>query len=257
LVELSIVLVIIGLLASGVMVGQDMIRAAELRSVTTEKDQIQTAVNIFESKYDAIPGDMNNATAFWGVMPTGTCNNSAAGASGSNGTQTCNGNGDKNITRAIPVANSNSEMVLFWQHLNNAGLIKGQFFGVFTGAWEDAENCYASKLCGNCVWHPNNINVTVSDTIDFEGNFGNTLIIANTSSHSTSSYPALTPTEAYNIDKKIDDGTAGLGEVVTREFNGVNCNSVAASNSVAIAESAIYNLAYKDIACQLQFKNMW
>jgi prepilin-type N-terminal cleavage/methylation domain-containing protein len=72
LVELSIVLMIIGLLVSGILVGKDMIRAAELRSITSEKDQFQTAVNLFKNKYLGLPGDLSNATAFWGVMPTGT-----------------------------------------------------------------------------------------------------------------------------------------------------------------------------------------
>lgn len=36
LVELSIVLVILGLLVGGVLTGQSLIRAAELRSVSTE-----------------------------------------------------------------------------------------------------------------------------------------------------------------------------------------------------------------------------
>jgi prepilin-type N-terminal cleavage/methylation domain-containing protein len=132
LVELSIVLLIIGLLASGILVGQDMIRAAELRSITTEKDQIQTAVMLFKNKYLGLPGDLSNATAFWGTMPTGTCPN----ASGGNGTQTCNGNGDGNII-INAVLNYNSESVLIWQHLSNAGLIEGKYTGIWT-AWSKA-----------------------------------------------------------------------------------------------------------------------
>ena len=46
LVELSIVLVILGLLTGGILTGQSLIRAAELRAVTTEFEQYQTAVNM-------------------------------------------------------------------------------------------------------------------------------------------------------------------------------------------------------------------
>jgi prepilin-type N-terminal cleavage/methylation domain-containing protein len=113
LVELSIVLMIIGLLVSGILVGKDMIRAAELRSITSEKDQIQTAVNLFKNKYLGLPGDLSNATDFWGTMPTGTCSNTAAGASGGTGTQTCNGDGDGIIDLSF-VANGNPEFMLFW-----------------------------------------------------------------------------------------------------------------------------------------------
>ncbi|MFM7859741.1 MAG: type II secretion system protein, partial [Flammeovirgaceae bacterium] len=64
LAEISIVIMIIGLLVSGILVGQDMIRAAEMRSILTEKDKIVTKVNLFRNKYLALPGDMSNATEF-------------------------------------------------------------------------------------------------------------------------------------------------------------------------------------------------
>ena len=68
LVELSIVLVILGLLTGGILTGQNLIRAAELRSVVTEFQTYQTAVMTFRDKYFALPGDMTNATDFWGEM---------------------------------------------------------------------------------------------------------------------------------------------------------------------------------------------
>ncbi|MGB1540395.1 MAG: prepilin-type N-terminal cleavage/methylation domain-containing protein, partial [Rickettsiales bacterium] len=61
LVELSIVLVILGLLTGGILGGQSLIRAAELRSVSKEYEKYQTAINIFKDKYFALPGDFNNA----------------------------------------------------------------------------------------------------------------------------------------------------------------------------------------------------
>ncbi|MGB1539846.1 MAG: prepilin-type N-terminal cleavage/methylation domain-containing protein, partial [Rickettsiales bacterium] len=42
LVELSIVLVILGLLTGGILGGQSLIRAAELRSITVERDKFVT-----------------------------------------------------------------------------------------------------------------------------------------------------------------------------------------------------------------------
>ena len=64
LVELSIVLVILGLLIGGILTGQSLIRAAELRSVTTQYQGYVTAVNTFRDKYFALPGDMPNAIDF-------------------------------------------------------------------------------------------------------------------------------------------------------------------------------------------------
>jgi len=63
LIELSIVLVIIGLVASSVIIGQDMIHAAEVRAQITQIEKYQTAVNTFKGKYGFLPGDMPEPTA--------------------------------------------------------------------------------------------------------------------------------------------------------------------------------------------------
>src|SRR5579872_4320852 len=63
LLELAIVMVIIGLLVSGVLVGQDMIKAATLRSQLTQFSDLDTAVNTFNSKYGGIPGDYNQPSS--------------------------------------------------------------------------------------------------------------------------------------------------------------------------------------------------
>src|ERR1700691_726671 len=64
LIELSIVLVIIGLIVGGVLVGQDLIRAAEVRATISQIEKYNTAVNTFRGKYNnSIPGDMNSANA--------------------------------------------------------------------------------------------------------------------------------------------------------------------------------------------------
>ena len=63
LIELSIVLVIIGLIVGGIVAGKDMIRAAELRALLSQKDKFTSAVNIFKGKYNAVPGDMRYTEA--------------------------------------------------------------------------------------------------------------------------------------------------------------------------------------------------
>src|SRR5437879_2899141 len=63
LIELSIVLVIIGLIVGGVLVGQDLIKAAEIRATVAQIEKYNTAVNTFRNKYTGIPGDLLYATA--------------------------------------------------------------------------------------------------------------------------------------------------------------------------------------------------
>ena len=259
LVELSIVLMIIGLLVSGILVGKDMIRAAELRSITSEKDQIQTATMLFRNKYLGIPGDLINATAFWGVMPTGTCSGSAAGgASGGTGTQTCNGNGDGVINglSELTLTGSNTEQVLLWQHLSNAGLIEGKYTGIFTG-WSNANagEHYFSRSAKNNWYAPTYPGrVPLTDPTTFAGNdYGNSMVLHN---KGTATGVSLTPSEAWAIDKKIDDELPGIGQMVTRKRNGENCNTLPASDTTPSA-SYSYNLSYEGVACELEFKNMF
>jgi len=51
LVELAIVLVILGLLVGGVLTGRVLIRASELRTVTTQYQGNVTAARSFRDKY--------------------------------------------------------------------------------------------------------------------------------------------------------------------------------------------------------------
>ena len=101
LLELSIVLVIIGLLAGGILVGRDLIHAAELRSVVSDVDKFTAAANTFRLKYNCIPGDCTNATDYWGTDPGGcpdTPGNSVPK------TATCNGTGNGRLADSSDVA---------------------------------------------------------------------------------------------------------------------------------------------------------
>lgn len=83
LIELSIVLVIVALLAGGILVGQELIHAAYIRDAVSKVEKINTAVNTFRLKYNCLPGDCPNATQFF--------------AGSSQPEQVSNGNGDKGI----------------------------------------------------------------------------------------------------------------------------------------------------------------
>jgi len=63
LIEMSIVLVIIGLIVGAVLVGQDLIRAAEVRATIAQIEKYNTVVNTFRGKYGGLPGDLNASLA--------------------------------------------------------------------------------------------------------------------------------------------------------------------------------------------------
>jgi prepilin-type N-terminal cleavage/methylation domain-containing protein len=152
LIELSIVLVIVGLLAGSIVVGEKLIHAAELRAVASEFHNYQEAIATFKQKYNALPGDMPNATSLWGsdsggAIVVGTDANCKdfyySGVFPTAPTRaTCNGNGNGMIdvggagmvAVAGPVGGGgNKEGYRFWQHLANAGMVAGGYTGRGTG----------------------------------------------------------------------------------------------------------------------------
>jgi prepilin-type N-terminal cleavage/methylation domain-containing protein len=217
LVELAIVLVILGLLVGGVLSGRSLIRASELRTITTQQQQYVTAAHSFKEKYFYLPGDMPNATQLWG--PSSDC------TMADSGTLTCNGNGDgfvrslfspnDTLGGMIPMILGNDERYRFWQHLANARLIEGQFDGVLQDP--------PMKMNPLLFWTATDLVAAVSgrSTI-FDGEYRN-ILLANAQ---------LLPAEVWGIDNKIDDGKPGSGKMVVYAPNfGSNlsvCTTVAA-----------------------------
>ncbi len=60
LIELSIVLIIIGLLVAGITGGQSLIKSAKLRAFMNELNGWKQAVSTFYASKDRLPGDLNN-----------------------------------------------------------------------------------------------------------------------------------------------------------------------------------------------------
>lgn len=212
LVELSIVLVILGLLTGGILAGQSLIRAAELRSVSTEYNRYVTASQTFRDKYFAIPGDITNATAFWGT--TASCPGTAG-----TGTQTCNGNGNGQINFGGG-ANQYSELFTFWQHLANAGLIEGNYTGI-GGAGSVhtslATNSPKSRISSG-YWSALTWGGPITGQASFfDGNYGdNYLELGGLIATSLAETGLLKPEEIWNLDAKMDDGKPATGFVRVR-----------------------------------------
>jgi prepilin-type N-terminal cleavage/methylation domain-containing protein len=122
LIELSIVLVIIGLIVGGVLVGQNLIRAAEVRGTITQVEKFNTATNTFRGKFNALPGDMNAATAAtFGFTPRGTSRGEGDGNGILEGV---------NASSPLGIRESTGETVMFWVDLSSAAagkLIEGGF----------------------------------------------------------------------------------------------------------------------------------
>jgi hypothetical protein len=166
-VELAIVLVILGLLVGGVLTGRSLIRASELRSITTQRSQFFTAVRSFRDKYFGLPGDITNATQIWGTQ-------AGCPSAASSGTATCNGDGDGRI-RYSNTGNTSYESLRFWQQLANAGFISGSYSGTDSGAGgvATAANSPAGKK-SSTLWAADYVGtINGSTDIAFSGDYGN------------------------------------------------------------------------------------
>lgn len=79
LIEISIVIVIISLIIAGVTAGSSLVASAKLQADIKSLANYQMAYSQFWSQYNAIPGDMVNASSYWPII-------------------TFNGNGDGKVT---------------------------------------------------------------------------------------------------------------------------------------------------------------
>jgi prepilin-type N-terminal cleavage/methylation domain-containing protein len=250
LVELSIVLVILGLLTGGILTGQNLIRAAELRSVTTDYQRFITAIQTFRDKYTALPGDMRNATAFWGDQATGT--GACADAAVTDGTPgTCNGNGN-----GLVGGSTSNERYRFWQHLQLAGLIEGTYSGIAGSGGAEHHipgvNAPASKL-SSVGWASDSASIAYAgDSALWSWSLaeapGHELKVGRTTSSDEPYGRAFTPVEMWNIDKKVDDGLPGRGKMWTRFWD--ECTDATAHTQKATAN---YLLSESEQQCSIYF----
>lgn len=250
LVELSIVLVIIGLLVGGIMAGQSLIRNAELATVTAEIDKFKKATVQFREQYQALPGDMSDATNYWGAQHAtpATCATTA-----STSALTCNGDGNG----LVNVATGAHETFRYWQHLANAGFIEGRFNGVSgnlantLGASPD--NSPRARVENNGVWWIWSWGINPAGFAT--GNYNNVIEVGGLNgaagSYLEPSIGILTIEEQWNIDTKIDDGFATNGKVVTRSWP-------ACSNATSDSDTGgTYDLLDRTTLCALLFRQQF
>lgn len=203
LVEISIVVTIIGLIIGGVVVGQDLIRQSEINSLIKDKERLSTAINVFESKYDGIPGDLKNATDYWGATGD-SCGNGPMSEQ-----RTCNGNGNGKIDYTAAF-----EYTRVANHLARAGLIEGQYSTYLNTTGISARcnaNYIKSKIPNVCILiqNPDGSQAGRWGSTGLHFEFG-----IETSLYAQPEGAFLTAGEAYLIDSKLDDGKPGLGNVM-------------------------------------------
>jgi prepilin-type N-terminal cleavage/methylation domain-containing protein len=252
LVELAIVLVIIGLLVGGVLVGQDLIKAAAIRSTVSDLEKYNAAANTFRGKYNGLPGDLLSARASSFSLATRT------GSAGRG-----DGNGLIQAGAASTVNNVlGHENTLFWNDLVTANLTS------FGGTGTDAAAASITTAAGFASFTPASrlrdstyVHVVVYNGLN---QFYVAQLTATDGSGVITSGDGLTTQEADSIDEKADDGVPISG--ATRAVTALTSSTVtldtgaAASTTVCVNTTATpddYNVGGtygQEINCQLMVR---
>lgn len=211
LIELSIVLVIIGLVVGGLLMGNEMIEAARLRAQIKQAEEYGTAIAAFKNKYGNLPGDLSLAQCQqFGFVNTGTA------CAGHNANDVDN-NGQIEGTVANLDTGRGSPAIYLWggvravfSHLTQASLIPGKYIENTNIAYGDGESYPAMAMNkGYGLW------VTSMEDRAW-------LYLGMTKSQVGASSPeiinfstkgVMTPQQAYSLDAKLDNGIPASGKV--------------------------------------------
>lgn len=200
LVELAIVLMIIGLLIGGILRGQEILNNARISATIKQVTSYAGAVATFRDTYGTLPGDMSGAI---GRIPGCISENSCL-----NG----NGNGVIGTVTVVWIGGQQgnaTENTQFWKHLALTKIISGVDLSV-TPIWGRSHP--ASPLGGGFT-----VVTTRRDPNDPTGSSFNGALVLRL--HEDLNNPvvdqavAVSPKQAAQIDRKMDDGIPNTGDV--------------------------------------------
>ncbi len=243
LVELSIVLVVIGLLIGGILVGQSLIQSAALNNTVKQIGQFDAGVIAFKEKYNGLPGD----SLYFGGTGEGAITSSNTGWDGSNYTE---------------VRVFDGEIGRFWIDLAPMQYFSGSQTAQPSGSQKNVPESklgksqsffIASALSFNGYHvaggrNPQNY-YAILDPSQAKVILANVLFNTTTSSNS-----AVTPQELLSLDKKLDDGTGNTGNVISGamgDFNGVGYGGIIATplSTCSDLTTGVYDLTQTGYEC--------
>lgn len=211
LVELAIVMIIIGLLIGGVLKGQQLVDNAKVTATLSQVKSYQAAINSFLDTYGMMPGDMRNATT---RLPG--CDGTVCLDGDSDGFISLGGTNGISPTWDEQPTDYTGESGQSWKHLSLAGLVTG----IDAAAALDTDIGWgishpASNLRGGFELF---YDTDMSDV--GPATSGLLLRLSNTGlggTLPTAGAEPATPTQAANMDRKLDDDNASGGVVFVND----------------------------------------
>ena len=226
LVELSIVLVIIGLLIGGILVAQSLIDSTRLQSFTRAVGQYDAAVGVFIDRFGDLPGD-----------------NTLFGTTGADGDGTIEGTSD--------ALGFSGEAINFWADLGHAGM-KNEGGNDFTRV---AAGTAATPTAGTDV--PEVAIGTNAVIVPYAIAGANFYHVAGFTT-TTATADALSAADALAVDIKLDDGAPHTGDVLGSVADVMGANAATKAGTPGAAEcyftATTYNVAADGDLCQLEVR---
>ncbi len=212
LIEITIVVVVIALIIGGVLLGRDLISAAKAISQVSQFSQYQHATEIFESKYNALPGDMPPelaATLQFQVR---------AGTSG-RGDNSRNYMHPNSLLTDFYVEEVGYEKTLYWRDLSESKLIP-ETFNTATDACPPITAGEMELYFPRAKLDDGSHIFLYSGGNEQKNYYELTKMVAVAASLSCmpTRAHATRPAIAYMIDSKMDDGLPRTGSVLSGHF---------------------------------------
>lgn len=225
LIEMSIVLVIIGLIIGGILKGQEIIESSRQKNVITQIDSVRSSINTFADKYNALPGDYPLAVTRISAALTDGGGNGIVGT----GTHTTSTLMDADTAVA-------GENLHFWNHLGAAQLVGGTTVGGTTTGFGELNALPAVAVPGagmTMVYgtHENNTNASK------QTHWGRVHKAAGTAIAQGATSGAFTGKRMNEIDIKVDDGNAANGNLRVGDAPPTTCAVEATGVYAALSDN--------------------
>ncbi len=212
LVQISIALVVFGLIVGSMLTGRSYEHMGAVRSDISQLEKYQSATESFKQKYNYLPGDIPAALA---VQLKLTRRDGAEGRGDGNGLV----EGYVYSSNHVMASAQSGEPLFFWEDLFSTDLIKDAFStATDTELGTDIPVASAGEYLPDAqVGNGNRLYVYSDNKVNYYGLSVVTKIDGTVGT--LTSHPGLTTAEAYDIDKKIDDGLPVTGKVLARYVN--------------------------------------
>lgn len=219
LIEISIVIVMVGLLIAGVITGQNLVRSAQDRKLISTIERIKSAIDSYELKYRYLPGDHSKASEYFSACGTTVSANGVV--------SNCDGDGDKKVEGI-------GEGIRVTEHLMLSKIWLEQNVSNLLSPWNSCNkpkfyqggNVHGMKYNGYDIGFAvgnSNPDPSYAGADSFILGTRVSLTVGNWDNCHFWIHGFATQYEIYKIDKKIDDGVPDKGQMVTSQTAGNAC----------------------------------